>query len=141
MRGVAIVVAGVLAGCGVKDSSSVEVKLEPAKLVIAQKDGTQHVLAVDGHGALTWDTNPIGRLSADGRVYLGSRQVLRLQKGGKTIAQGRVSNVVVRTDGGLEVDGRQELTIADDGAVTGPLIDEVAHPRFDPAGGTIRYEG
>ncbi len=139
----ALLVLGVLAmgACGAKDKSGARLDLADARLVITQADGATHVLALAAGGAVTFDNQPVLTLERLGHIVVGGHRLARVELDGSISANKVRTNATVSPEGTFVLDGQTELTIADDGAVTGPLFETMDHPRLKLEGAKVRYEG
>lgn len=143
---VAIGIAAALgaAGCKGRDrSSSAPIAVAPARLVVEQADGVTHVLAVGADGAVTFDNEPVVVVRKDGQIAaaVGGKPMARLSKDFKLYAHGIETNVHVLPSGVFQMNGADELLIAEDGKVTGPLLESMDHPRLKVEGAKVAYEG
>lgn len=136
-----VVLSFALAGCGVKDPTAARLKLADATITIDQKDGAHHALAVTATGDVTWDGKPLAKVSGNGALSAAGKVVAVIDKHGVMTVHGQPTNLAIRPDGTFELDGVAEVTIDRDGTMAGPLLSSLDSKTFDPAGGTLRYQG
>lgn len=132
------------AGCKGRDrSSSAPIALAAARLVVEQADGVTHVLAVAADGTVTFDNEPVVVVRKDGQIAgpAGGKPMARLSKDFRLYAHGVETNVHVLPSGVFQMDGADELLIAEDGKVTGRLLQTMDHPRLKVEGAKVAYEG
>jgi hypothetical protein len=143
MRHLALSVVLVLAAAcgGAKDKTGAKLELADAKLVITQADGASHVLALSAAGAVTFDNQPVITFEKNGHILVGGKRLARVERDGSISAQTVRTNALVKEDGTFVLNGVDELTIAPDGKVTGPLFETMDHPSLKLEGGTMAYSG
>ncbi len=130
------------AGCMKPDTRGARLELADARLEIAQHDGARHVVSMTSQGVLAFDREVFATIGKDGDLRAGGAETAKLQKDGVLWVQGvRSNNVVIRPDGTFEMYGEVALTIGADGAVTGPLLASMAHPRMVTEDATVTYVG
>ena len=130
-----------LVGCGVKDPTAARLTLADATITIDQKDGGHHALALAASGEVTWDGKPLAKVGGNGSLSAGGKVVAVIDKNGVMTVHGQPTNLAIRPDGTFELDGTAEVTIDRDGTMAGPLLSSLDSKAFDPAGGTLRYQG
>jgi hypothetical protein len=139
-----LLVSGLVAaaGCGKRDrSAGAPLVLADAKLIVEQADGATHIFSLKADGAVTFDTEPVVTVRKDGQIAAGGKLMARLNKDYKIIAHGVETNAAVMPSGVFQLDGADELLIAEDGKVTGPLLETMDHPRLNVEGAKVVYEG
>lgn len=137
---VALAAAG-LAACAKGDPTGARLVLAEARLVVTGDDGPRHVLTVSAAGEIALDGAAQFTLRPDGHIVVGGQAVARVERDGAISVHSVRTNAVVRDDAAFVLDGAVELEVGDDGAVTGPLLATMDHPRLRVDGARLRYEG
>lgn len=139
--GLGLCLAIALAGCMKPDRRGAALELADARIDFVQRDGARHVISLSKQGELAFDGKLFATITADGQLFAGGAPTAKLEKDGVLWAQGAASNVIIRPGGELVMNDVVEVAIADNGDVTGTLLETMDHPALDPEGGSARYHG
>jgi len=130
-----------LVSCMKPDHRGARLELADAHIEFVQRDGTRHQVSLSTQGALAFDGATFATIARDGQLVVAGVETAKLERTGVLSVRGIASNIVIRPDGALVMSDVVEIEIADDGTVTGSLLETMDHPRLDPEGGTARYIG
>lgn len=134
-----VALVGALAACR-STPPTVKLELADAKLAITAKDGATHTVALTKAGALSLDGATFATLTGNGTLLVGGKPVGNVDPDGSIRIGKELTNAKVKRDGTFVLAEVEELTIAADGAVTGPLLDTIDHPQLG-TDLTMRYDG
>jgi hypothetical protein len=137
----ALLTTALAAGCMKPDLHGAKLDLADARLEILQKDGARHVVMMTRQGVLAFDGEVFATIGTYGDLRAHGVETAKLEKDGVLWAQGVRSNVEIRPDGALVMNGEVELEFTTDQSVHGSLFKTMNDPRLDPAGGRVLYVG